>query len=72
MAYNNNKEELSTDYTKASAPVSTGFRRYSGQEQEERHIRKERDAIAEAQNNQRVRQGKADAMIVGTVAYQLG
>jgi|GEM_PF-6011506 len=40
MAYNNNKEELSTDYTKASAPVSTGFRRYSGQEQEERHIRK--------------------------------
>lgn len=72
MAYNRNKEELQKDYANASAPEGTVFRRYSADETLAREIRKEADAIVEAQGDSRVQQGKADAMIVGTVAWQLG
>ena len=72
MAYNEHKELLKTDYQKSATPEDIGFRRFSADEIEARHIRKEGECIAKAENDPDVVNKGRDPMIVGSVDYMLG
>ena len=71
MSYNEYKEELSKDYKEAAQPDLT-IRRFSGEEVEARSVRKEQEAIKNAETNPRVVDGKRDPYIVGCVEFMIG